>query len=310
MSNPRVNSLKQPSGMYLTARDRKILYDIYRHDSLLALDHIRLLHFPSRRTAYERMLKLTKFGYVKHPPMKERMSMNDQVYWLTCSGAQIAAEFEGTPFEDLDVSLKPRLDRLAHHIPLTNFRIKLTDEVKQNRALELLEWTGQTPFTKHKEVVKFKNFFGVESKRGIEPDGFVRIEYPASDYTLRVLIELDNGTKDNMKIVNEKVLPALEWFNSNLFVIRAGEKSGRMLFVVHSGRSEDRMFHLKKAIEKATDKNAKHFWFTTYDAAMNARSILFDPIWLRGGSVPPRENEPTIQIKKEVYKLSPLMHLV
>lgn len=304
----RVNSMKQPSGLYLTPRDREILHDIYKHDSLLTLEHIRSLHFPSKRTAYERMLKLTKFGLVKHPPMKIRMSLTDQVYWLTRSGAEVAAEFEGTPFEDLDVSLKPRLDRLSHHIPLTNFRIKLTNEVKHNRELELLEWTGQIPFTKHKEYVEFDNFVGVKSKRSIEPDAFIRIDYPAGDYNLRALIELDNATKDNKKMVNEKVLPALKWFASDIFQLRTGEKSGRMLFVVHSGKPLDRIFFLKNAIELAT-KYANHFWFTTYDTAMNARSILFDPIWLRGGSIAPNPNEPSVQIKKEVYKLWSLMRL-
>lgn len=300
--------LKQPSGMYLTPRDREILHDIYKHDSILTLEHIRALHFPSRRTAYERMLKLTKFGYVKHPPMKKRMSLDDQVYWLTHSGAEIAAEVEGTAVESLDVSLKPRLDRLPHHIPLTNFRIKLTNEVKANSALELLEWTGQIPFTKHKEVVEFDNFLKVKTKRNIEPDGFIRIDYPAGAFNLRALIELDNATKDNIKMVNEKVLPALKWFDSDIFELRTGEKSGRMLFVVNSGRPEERIFYLKKAIEKAT-KYANHFWFTTYDAAMNARSILFDPIWLRGSSFAPPDNEPAVQIKTEVYKLWSLMRL-
>lgn len=307
MSNPRVNSLKQSSGMYLTTRDREILHDIYRHDSLLTLEHIRSLHFPSQRTAYERMLKLTKFGYVKHPAMKIRMSLTDQVYWLTNSGAQIAAEVEGTPLESLIWTKKPRLDRLSHHIPLTNFRIKLTDEVKHNRELELLEWTGQLPFAQHTDQVEYTNLFGKRVKRFIEPDGLIRIHNPHTDNTLRALLELDRGNKDGVKIVNEKVLPTVSYFDSDLFQIRTGYNSGRMIFVVQSSHSEIRMLNLKIAVEKATPKNARAFWFTTYDAAMNAESILFDPIWLRGGSTAPNPNEPVAQIGKEVFKLWSLM---
>src|SRR5690349_12267748 len=171
MAAPRVNILKQPSGMYLTNRDREVLYSIYRYDSFLSLQQIWALHFQSRRTTYERMLKLFKFGYVNHPPMKERMSLDDQVYWLTRSGAQIAAEVEGVPVESLLWLKKPRMDRIPHQIPLNNFRIKLEQEIKSNLDLQLLNWWGQVPMTQKVDRVTYRDYSGKQGKKYIEPDG-------------------------------------------------------------------------------------------------------------------------------------------
>jgi Replication-relaxation len=294
MKKPRENKLKQPSGLYLTQRDRQILYTIHQYDGLMTLQQIRTLFFDSQRTAYGRMLKLFKFGYVDHPGMKIRMSLDEMVYWLKPEGAKIAAEVEGTPIEHFKWVKKPRMDRLPHHNPLNSFRAKLTREVEATSALQLINWTGQFSFAQHTDQVEYRNTFGKAVKRFIEPDGLFIIHNTQTDNTLRALLEFDRGQKSGIDIVNEKVLPTIVYFASEYFSLRTGFNSGRMLFVVQSEHSELRLRYLKRAVEKAAKQYAKFFWFATHEAVMNAVSIIFDPIWVRGQQPSPQRKEQKI----------------
>lgn len=279
MKEPRKNKLKQPSGLYLTPRDRQILHTIYQYDGMMTFGQIMTLFFNSERTTYGRILKLVNFGYIAQPSMRERMSILERIYWLTPQGAAIAAQDEGIPMSEFEWVKKPRMDRLPHHIPLNNVRVQLMREIERTPELHLISWTGQFPFAQHTDKVDFRNTSGELASRYIEPDALFIVHNERTDKTMRALLELDRATKDTVKIANQKVLPTLSYIASENFKLRTGFNSGRMLFVVQSGNPLLRIRYLKRMVEQVAKQHAAVFWFTTYEAAMKADSIIFDRIW-------------------------------
>jgi hypothetical protein len=300
------SEITQPRELPLTARDRDILEASYEVDGMLGARQISRLFFKGVwRTTRGRLSKLYKSGFVDRPDRRTRMSLPEMVYWLSPRGARLVAEQNGIPFEEFQWVKNPRLDRVPHHLPLGDLRIRVMETCEQTPDLRLLSWTGQAPFAQHTDIVEFRDTKGKLRRRYIEPDGLFIVYNEATDITARCLLEYDRGTKDGVAIVNEKVLPGLAYLNSQHYFLRTGYHSGRWLFVVHSKDSELRLRYLKRTIEYAAKQYARFFWFTTYEAAMNASNLILDKIWYRGAQRPPgRAGQRQSILKEQLVPMS------
>lgn len=111
----------------------------------------------------------------------------------------------------------------------------------------------------------------------MRPDGCFVLR--AGRVQARLLVEIDRGTEDNPRFARETVRPAVAYLRSDAYLRRFGSRSGRWLVVTTGAR---RMGNMKRQTELALGKDARLFYFTTFDR-VTPETLLSAPIWHRGG---------------------------
>jgi len=269
--------------MQFTTRDGRILEAIHSFDGVLSDHQIHALFFQGRqqRVMQHRMMLLYQHGYVKRPTLRQRSAIPTMVYWLDERGAAYVAGLAGLPVAEFSYRTEPKWATLEHDLAVNDFRIAVIQACHQHPSLSLEEWLPQGEFWAHPDKVVYHDITGQQAQRYIRPDGYFIIR--EQERISRLLLEVDRATEDQPRFSREKVLPGLAYVTSETYKARFGYNAGRWLVVT---TSERRLRNMKAQTERAAGKDARAFYFTTFDR-ITSDSILTDAIWLRGGGEQP-----------------------
>jgi len=263
--------------MQLTDRDRRILEAVHAYDGILSEGQIRSLFFTGRTATQVRLMLLYQHGYLNRPDRRQRAALPAMIYWLSEKGAAYVAGLYGQSLSEFGWHKQPRMMQVEHDLAVNDLRILINKACQSLPHFLLNHWVPASEFHADPDKVEFVLPNKNKATRSIRPDGYCVIS--KSDYTSRLLIEVDRGTEDNGRITVEKLLRGFAYIMSEAYKARFGFSSGRWIFVTTSDR---RLKNMKKAAEVALKQDAKLFYFTTYDR-LTTETIFTSPIWFRGG---------------------------
>lgn len=263
--------------MRLTDRDRRILEAVHAYDGMLSEGQIRSLFFTGRTATQVRLMLLYQHGYLNRPDRRQRAALPAMVYWLSEKGATYVAGLYGQSLSEFAWRKQPRMMQVEHDLAVNDLRILINKACQSLPLFSLNQWVSASEFHADPDKIEFMLPNKSKATRFIRPDGYCVIS--KSDYTSRLLFEVDRGTEDNGRITVEKLLPGLAYIRSEAYKIRFGFSSGRWVFVTTSDR---RLKNMKRAAELALKQDAKLFYFTTFDR-IAVETIFTSPIWFRGG---------------------------
>ncbi|MCA0456139.1 MAG: replication-relaxation family protein [Chloroflexi bacterium] len=263
--------------MRLTDRDRRILEAVHAYDGMLSENQIRALFFTGRTATQVRLMLLYQHGYLNRPDRRQRAALPAMIYWLSEKGAALVAGLYGQHLSEFTWHKQPRMMQVEHDLAVNDLRILIQKACHSLPQFALKQWIAASEFHAAPDRVEFVLPNKSKATRFIRPDGYCVIS--KSDYTSRLLIEVDRGTEDNGRITIEKLLPGLAYIRSETYKARFGFSSGRWIFVTTSDR---RLKNMKQAAEVALKQDAKLFYFTTFERITD-ETIFTEAIWLRGG---------------------------
>lgn len=267
--------------MRITERDKQILEAVHAYDGVLSEPQIRQLFFSGRTATQVRLKLLFQHGYLSRPTRRQRAALPTMVYWLGERGAACVAGLTGQSLEEFQWRKEPRWSQIDHDLAVNDLRITFFQACEQANSFTFDEWIPQSEFWAHPDKVEYLLPGGIKASRFIRPDGYAMVT--RGDYTGKFLIEVDLATEHNSRIAREKILPGIAYIRSDVYRRRFGYNSGRWLFVTTSDR---RLKNMKQQTERVADKDAKLFYFTTFDRISPA-TLLTTPIWWRGGEETP-----------------------
>lgn len=277
---------KDPTPIWLTERDKKILEKIYSHDGILSLKQIDRLFFSGmgRSPVRDRMRLLYDNGYVNGPTKKtiHQVPYGETVYWLDTKGAQEVASLRGETLKHFPWRKRPRYSMIKHDLEVNDFRIDMIDAINQAPDLSPGEWIPEGHFRMFPDKLEYKDQQGKDRKRLIQPDGFFTILDESTGKTFAFLLEMDMGTEDNPRFARDKVVPGVAYVRSKQFCRRFGLKFARWLVVTTGQR---RCVNMKKSAERYGGNGL--FYFTCFDL-IKPLSFLTSPIWWLAGKEKPQ----------------------
>ena len=238
-----------------------------------------------------RLGKLAQAGYIHKLERWKREAFDYGIYWLTKQGAR---EHAGDEWKDHVFPNNPDFRQTEHDMAIVDFRLHVEQNVNKHDWLELVEWTNQSIFKEDPDRVPFVKRNGKPDSRNMIPDGFCLIrdhrlekrKRNGESREVRVFLELDMGTKDRNKMMDEKVIPGIAYIHSDVYKQRFGGAHGWWLYVC---ADEDTMMLLKRKTDLYVNQKLKTdhkdyrnmFWFTHADYITD--DVLTAPIWYRSG---------------------------
>jgi hypothetical protein len=267
-----------------TKRDGEILEAIHRFDGMLSPSQVARLFFNPNtglRQAQHRLHLLWGGGYLKRPDRFKRMEIGAAVYFLDKKGASYVAGLRGEILSGFKWRTKPRWSLVKHDLAVNDFIIDMMWSCGEHPYFELKEWIPSGEFWANPDEVKYTDHNGKRAKRRVRPDIYFLISFSGADGkrgNFRFLVEIDNGSEDNLRIGREKVLPGIAYIDSDAYEKRFGHKTGAFLFVTTSKRRVDNMMRRTEAV---AGKRAGIFYFTWFDQ-VTPETVLTAPIWFRG----------------------------
>jgi hypothetical protein len=258
--------------MQLTERDRCILETIHAYDGVLGLSQIRRLFFTGRSQTEERMKRLYQHRYVDRPDRRQRMRLPEMIYWLDRQGAELVSNLNGIAVSELRWRKQPRWSQVEHDLAVVDFRLDLVEACRVSAAVTLETWVPESEFWAYPDRISY-TYRGRQMRRKVRPDGFFALR--AGQHQIRYLLEIDRGTEDNPRFLQEKVLPGLAYLKSDAYKARFGRPPGRWLVVTTGDR------RLNNMLSQSRRAGARGlFYFTTYDQVA-VKTMLLSPIWRR-----------------------------
>lgn len=185
-------------GTHLTARDRRILRDIWLY-RYLRTPQVTRLHFSNQKLAQRRMRRLVEGGFV------ERFRADDAVragfrtwcFRLSRKGARVVASSEGLPVRGVIPSSRAprRLRFLDHHSMTVDFRIWLREGCEASRGRFGYRFVPSYEEVRENGVRRRRTVLDVPRlKTHLVPDGVFVLETRDARSSLFVL-EIDRGTE-------------------------------------------------------------------------------------------------------------------
>ncbi len=278
--------------MDFTERDGRILCDIHAFEGLMSLSQIQLRHFSSQYQTRIRVNKLWHHDWVKKANRKWRMTLPDQVFWLSPKGAEFVASTQGKTLEEFSWRKKPRGNMIYHDLKINDFRLSVIKACELDPRITLEEsWVTSREFWAYPDTIEVEGEDGKPVKRQVRPDGYFslivpHLSIPEKQQRRRYIVEIDLQSEANTKFQRAHGRHNLAYLQSGPYERRFGKRGGLVLVVTVS---QKRMMNMKAQTELSVGTGARFFMFTEFDAiAASSSALLSEPIWFRGG-----EDRPT-----------------
>lgn len=264
-----------------THRDGNILCDIHNFEGMLSQGQIQALYFTSAYQTRIRMNKLWHHDFVKKANRKWRMSLPDQIFWLSPKGAEFVASTQGLDLSEFHWRRKPRAKMVHHELAVNDFRINVLKACEREEEVALEQWVTSREFWAYPDTIEVRGEDGKITKRQVKPDGFFALR--AAKRRFRFLLEIDLESMSNPRFQRQHVRNSLAYLKSQAYEARFGDRSGHVLVVT---TSMGRMMNMKSQTEATVGDDAHWFLFTTFEA-VKPETVLAKPIWYQGRSQKP-----------------------
>lgn len=273
---PYYTRAEEPPVMGLTPRDKEVLLSIFENNGVLADYQIMRLFFSSERRMKERMTLLYHNRYVDRFTRKERNSHDYMAYFLDTEGVALVREQYG---EGVKCRAKDdRVSRIHHDIVVNDIRYAFRAALPTIGA-EIVESYNSLDFDSNHDKITVPDGDGSKQKTiAVIPDDFAHIVLPSGMHR-RYFSEPELSPKDKPRILEEKFRPQLYYvLQSAAFKERFGDKAGAAF--LYFLPDDFRVMKYKRTAEKL-GKNARIFFFTTYERAYTSGAFFTEPIWLQ-----------------------------
>jgi hypothetical protein len=274
----------------ITPRDVSLLLDIYKY-RYLTVDQVKLLHFPSKRTAYRRLQALTDQNYLKAFTVPH---ISGRVFYLDKPGAEVVAGELNISIESLQWNRYTKAPKdyyfLRHFLAINDFRITLTLAC-QNSPIKLLgfipEYFGEK--TKGGYVQKYIrdrvcDITNEVIQHSHTPDGVFALQ--KDEKPALFFLEIDRGTEkvtDPNEGLLKGILFYLNYWQEGRYKryeenFKATFSAFRLLLITTSG---ERIRNIRTAVTDLAfpnDSVKRFFWITTHGRLQ--RDGVFNKIWV------------------------------
>lgn len=303
----------------LQPRDKTFLAALYEFEGVLPERLVRQHFYPgiSDKTFNARLRKLRDSHYVKYPSRRQKQEhpVPEKVYWLGARGiAELAAErgidaglpkkLTNNAQEEYKRRLKkaglhwvrePHWRLLKHHIAVCDLRF-VAQQATDQCGLTWDRWISEREFRSDPSLQtvtysQMENRSGgervrVEKMARVYPDGFFTVTRPLASRPGKVeefafLVEVDRGTEQGPRVVEEKILPGEVYLKSQGYQRRTGVEYGRWLFITTGPVRAD---NLKQAAERVSRKPS--FYFSHFDD-LTPETFFTKPVWHLLGKTAP-----------------------
>ena len=239
----------------LTDRDRLLLKELAIGKVIDREQAKRIAGFKSTTRANDRLLKLTRTGFVRRFFLGTRAGGTKAIYSLSPKGAQIA-EIEGRLIKRKNNSLLVGDLFVEHQLAVNSIWIQAKFTPIPVPDVQFARWlTFPAALSKSTPLM---------------PDGYFELNSTFGMYCL--FCEVDRGT-ESLKVWSRKISLYLQLAAGGEFQVLFKQSRFRVLVAVSSER---RLNILRRT---ATLHTEKIFWFATLEE-INQRG-LFAPIWKR-----------------------------
>lgn len=306
VARPRYSRAEVAPAMRFQERDGEILNAIYKYGGLMAKRQIKEVFWPtaSWRAMEMRLSLLYHQGYLDWPSLEawRTKPIPEPTCWLGWKGALWVASRQGVRVEQMErpteVYLRrtaqtlhreglywlrePRWSQLAHDLRIIDVWLAVEQAVRELPHLTLETWTAERELHSAMSVVEYtvQDVTGRprRKRRGVIPDGYFcivdeRRRREGLPARARFLLEVDMGTVDAGRFVEEKVAAGLAYIQSQAYAARFGDNSGCWLIV---SKGEVRLKHLRHEISHTIGNGI--FLFSTLDQVATD-NVLTAPIW-------------------------------
>lgn len=274
---------KPPDRWQFTDRDQEIVLAISRFEGFLSVPQVQDLFFPpttagNRRTK-KRLEMLWRARYLNRLSRRQRYESPEMIYWLAPKGAKFVASEWGTTLKDFKWVKKPRLIQVRHDLMINEFHVDVELQSRET-DVEIVDWQSSYLFKRNADKVEYTDHRNKRVKKNYEPDSYFMLEQKVEQgrERLRFLLEIDRGREGKEqvhRVFNEKILLGVPYIESEAYLSRFGNKSGRMLIVTSGGK---RLENLITKTAERFDKLAQWYMFTIFDD-VNKETVLTEPIW-------------------------------
>jgi hypothetical protein len=285
---PHYQRAEEPPPMVFTPRDREVLEAIYQCEGVLADYQLARLFFHSMRRMKARMSLLYHNGYVDRFTRQQRNSYSFMAYFLGEQGVDYLASMRGILPDELNARARDeRTSLIRHDVRLNDVRIAVMEAVEGLAGASLVEWVNSRMFWKDSDQIEYTDRRGKQRMRLLRPDGYFHVQLGERRHR-RMLLELDMRTEHNKRFVDEKVLPGIAYIESDSYRERFGVNAGNWLVVTTGEQRVEHMVRQAEAIEdEKLRRQAKTFYYTTFEAATAPGAFFTKPIWRQvGGETP------------------------
>ena len=241
-------------GLTIQHRDRQLLREL---DTMRVVDREQarvVAPFGSVRRANDRLLSLTRAGFLRRIFIPSPLVGQKALYTLSAKGAAlVSARLPGLPLRQSRFGASPFL---LHRLAINEFYLTVKYRPLPASDLRLLRWISfREPLTQALPLI---------------PDGYFEI---AGTGTVRaIFLEVDLGSESSLvwqKKTQLYVQMAISGACQELF----RQPQFRVLVVATTAR---RLGHIRAAIAKFTDKI---FWLSTFDEIQQRG--FWSSVWLR-----------------------------
>ena len=277
--SPTISALKKAPPLRLTERDLEIFILIYRY-GFITVKQVDRWFFSGednqrpKRTTYTRISKWFHGGYVNKFTNLDDHRIPEPLLVLDEEGVKTVAESLEVEAEEIQVRTSPHAFRVPHDIQLHEVRYCLEQAVSQSEATSLENMHNQdvleVMFNKH--PIDYLDKRGKKQRMVVKPDLY--FELCMGERRVRYLLELEMGSRNPERFVNEKIAPLLQLIISDIYRQKLGSSSGRVLVVFDV--TQERLDNLRLAITKAGA--ARYFLVTRYEDLI-ASNPLESAIW-------------------------------
>jgi Replication-relaxation len=239
----------------LTDRDRVLLKELAVGKVIDREQAKQIAGFKSTTRANDRLLRLTRAGFLRRFFLGTRAGGTKAIYSLSAKGAQ-AVQIEGRLIKRKNNSLLVGDLFVEHQLAVNAIWIQAKFAPIPIPDVQFARWlTFPSALSKSTPLM---------------PDGYFEVKSTSGMYCL--FCEVDRGT-ETLKVWSRKVSLYLQLAAGGEFQAFFKQSRFRVLVAVHSER---RMNTLRRATALHTEKI---FWFATLEE-INTKG-LFEPIWKR-----------------------------
>jgi hypothetical protein len=239
----------------LTSRDRLLLKEIAIGKVIDREQAKRIAGFKSTTRANDRLLKLTRTGFLRRFFLGTRAGGTKAIYSLSAKGAQ-AVEIEARLIKRRNNSLLVGDLFVEHQLAVNSIWIQAKFTPIPIPDVQFVRW------------LLFPA--ALSKSTPLMPDGYFELKSTSGMYCL--FCEVDRGT-ESLKVWSRKVSLYLQLAASGEFQVLFKQSRFRVLVAVSSER---RLNMLRKTAALRTEKI---FWFATLED-INEKG-LFAPVWKR-----------------------------
>jgi hypothetical protein len=239
----------------LTYRDRLLLKELAIGKVIDREQAKKIARFNSTTRANDRLLKLTRAGFLRRFFLGTRAGGTKAIYSLSVKGAQVV-QIEGRLIKRKNNSLLVGDLFVEHQLAVNSVWIEAKFTAVPVPDVQFVRWLAFPA--------------ALSKSTPLMPDGYFELKSTSGMYCL--FCEVDRGT-ESLKVWSRKISLYLQLAATGEFQVLFKQSRFRVLVAVSSER---RLNILRRTVALHTDKI---FWFATLEE-INKRG-LFAPIWKR-----------------------------